>query len=229
MFYIISDIHGEFDLFIKLLKTINFNENDKMIICGDIIDKGPNSIKLLKYIKNKSNMIFLLGNHEYEFLKYYSKVMSEVEDGFNSDEVLTKLNNYFPKEVDLLTWEDINFLEDAPFYYESSDYICVHAGVKLNENKEIIDLNKIDVNTFLYDRRTKEETFEIKNSKCVFYGHTPTSYICNEPKILAYCRPNITKSYSIKSFYKIHLDCGVYLNKVLGCFCIDTCKCIYVK
>ena len=75
MDYIISDIHGEFDLFIKLLKTINFTEDDKMIICGDIIDKGPNSIKLLKYIKNKSNMIFLLGNHEYEFLKSYSKVI----------------------------------------------------------------------------------------------------------------------------------------------------------
>ena len=40
MEYIISDIHGEYDLFIKLLEKIKFNKNDKMIICGDIFDKG---------------------------------------------------------------------------------------------------------------------------------------------------------------------------------------------
>ena len=68
----------------------------KALLALAIIHQGEIYPKhIIKYINNKSNMIFLLGNHEYEFLKYYSKVMSEVEDGFDSDEVLTKLNNYF--------------------------------------------------------------------------------------------------------------------------------------
>ena len=80
----------------ELLNKINFNKNDKMIICGDVIDKGNNSIKLLKYIRKQSNMFFIIGNHEYEFLKYYNRLMLEVEDGFDYNKLLTKINDYFP-------------------------------------------------------------------------------------------------------------------------------------
>lgn len=41
MRYIVSDVHGEYDLFVRLLKRISFSEEDKMYICGDVIDKGP--------------------------------------------------------------------------------------------------------------------------------------------------------------------------------------------
>ena len=50
MIYCISDVHGEYELFQKLIEKINFSNNDKMYICGDIIDKGINSIELAKYI-----------------------------------------------------------------------------------------------------------------------------------------------------------------------------------
>ncbi len=40
MLYVCSDIHGEYDLFVKMLQRINFSSMDEMIICGDIIDKG---------------------------------------------------------------------------------------------------------------------------------------------------------------------------------------------
>ena len=55
MLYCISDIHGELDLFIKLLKKINFNKNDQLIILGDIIDKGTKSIELSELIFSKNS------------------------------------------------------------------------------------------------------------------------------------------------------------------------------
>lgn len=229
MDYIISDIHGEYDLFVTLLNKINFSNADKMIICGDIFDKGNQSIKLLKYIRRHNNIIFLLGNHEYEFLKYYDKIMRELEEGFDSDQVLCKINNYFAYETDNLSWDDLYWLEECSYFYETESYICVHAGVRLNGKKEVIRLKDNDINYLVYDRKLKEESIIINNSKCVFYGHTPTSYLCNEYKILTYKRANSEKPYSIKDYYKIHLDCGVYLGGVLGCFCVDTCESIYVK
>lgn len=229
MDYIISDIHGEYDLFIKLLNKINFTKNDKMIICGDIFDKGNQSIKLLKYIKKQENMIFLIGNHEYEFLKYYDKIMKELEEGFDSRQVLCQINEYFDNETDKLSWEDLYWLEECAYFYETEDYICVHAGVKLNNKSEVISLEDTEINFLIYDRKLKEEGLIINNSKCVFYGHTPTSYLCNESKILTYKRTNCSKTYSIKDYYKIHLDCGVYLSGVLGCFCVNTCESIYVE
>lgn len=45
MKYIISDIHGCFDQYQKLLEKINFSSEDKLYVLGDAADRGPESIK----------------------------------------------------------------------------------------------------------------------------------------------------------------------------------------
>ena len=45
MLYFASDIHAQYDLFLALLEKIKFSEKDEMIICGDIVDKGPDSVR----------------------------------------------------------------------------------------------------------------------------------------------------------------------------------------
>lgn len=55
----------------------------------------------------------------------------------------------------------------------------------------------------------------------------PTSYISNESKILKYKRET-SSTKTIKDYYKIHLDLGVWLHGVLGCYCVDTCEEFYV-
>ena len=62
--YVISDLHGHFDLLIKLLETISFSENDILYIIGDICDRGPDSLKILFYIQDHNNIILIKGNHE---------------------------------------------------------------------------------------------------------------------------------------------------------------------
>lgn len=69
MKYVISDIHGEYELFCSLLNRINFSIEDSMYICGDIIDKGPESVRLAKYISGLKNVLCIIGNHELAFLK----------------------------------------------------------------------------------------------------------------------------------------------------------------
>ena len=60
MRYCVSDIHGEYELFEQLLKKIKFSSEDKMYICGDIIDKGKSPVKLAKYISSFSPWIMHL-------------------------------------------------------------------------------------------------------------------------------------------------------------------------
>ena len=43
MDYCISDIHGYYGLFCRLLDKIRFGDKDKLYVLGDIIDKGPDS------------------------------------------------------------------------------------------------------------------------------------------------------------------------------------------
>lgn len=225
MIYIVSDIHGEYDLFIKLLQRINFSSNDEMIVCGDIIDKGKDSVKLLKFIMSMPNIRSIIGNHEYAFLKKYWAIMEDSPEDF--DEVLNELQNYFP-DGNLLDWETIDWLESLPYYIEEDAFICVHAGIRLSKEYRLLPLENMEREYLVYDRQFKEPSVIPITNKCVFFGHTPTSYIINEPKIITY-KKNSQNQNTINDYYKIHLDLGVWIHGVLGCFCVDTCEEIYVN
>lgn len=60
-----SDIHGHKEKFIKMLKTINFQHNDRLYILGDVIDRGPDPLAVLQIVADMRNAVFLIGNHEY--------------------------------------------------------------------------------------------------------------------------------------------------------------------
>ena len=229
MIYCVSDIHGEYELFLRLLDMIKFSDGDTLISCGDIIDKGQDSIRLLKFIVSMPNARCINGNHEYTFLKYYWGLMMESPNDF--DYILKKLQEYFPNDGNLLDWETVDWLESLQYYIEGSDFICVHACVPLDGNNRVLPLEKATREQLVYDRNFKNPDLEIKDRKCVLFGHTPTSYLLNgESKIIAYRRKEAENNGNkITDFYKIHLDTGTWLDGVLGCFCIDTCRAHYVK
>ena len=66
--YAISDLHGQYELFKKLLEAIHFSDDDFMYVLGDAIDRGPDGIQILQMIKNAPNMDLLIGNHEFMML-----------------------------------------------------------------------------------------------------------------------------------------------------------------
>lgn len=67
---VMSDIHGCFNEMIALLKAADYKPaDDFIVICGDLIDRGPDSAKVVKYwyeIQNSHphRCIVLRGNHE---------------------------------------------------------------------------------------------------------------------------------------------------------------------
>ena len=69
---VISDIHGEIELFERLLADVNYDSShDQLILLGDYVDRGPNSKKVLdKVIELKSDgALVLKGNHEDMMIK----------------------------------------------------------------------------------------------------------------------------------------------------------------
>ena len=66
--YVISDLHGQYKMFKKLLEKAAFSDADQLYMLGDAIDRGPDGIKILQYVMNTPNMHFLLGNHEFMML-----------------------------------------------------------------------------------------------------------------------------------------------------------------
>lgn len=226
MTYFVSDVHGQYELFIRLLEKIGFSDKDEMYVLGDMIDKGKGSIRLLKYVMGKPNIHCIMGNHEYRLLYEYHSIMEDSPTDFS--EVLTMLQNHFAPEDDPLTFEVLDWLECLPYYIEGEDFIAVHAGVPADEENNLIDPADALPEQLIYDRAFKKQDYIPKSEKCVIFGHTPTVYICGKPIILAYKKKGKTGK-TIDDYCKIHIDTDTWESKVLGCLCKEKLTVTYVK
>lgn len=68
----IGDIHGCHQEFAELLSLLHLQSDDRLIVLGDLVNRGPDSIKVLD-LARKHNAIALLGNHEHRLLQAYRK------------------------------------------------------------------------------------------------------------------------------------------------------------
>lgn len=66
MIYVCSDIHGDFQIYNKIINKIT--SNDKLYILGDVIDRKDDGIKIIQDIMKRDNVELILGNHEWFLL-----------------------------------------------------------------------------------------------------------------------------------------------------------------
>ena len=152
--YVTADIHGCYDEYMALLDKAGVElEKDKLIIAGDIVDRGSGSLEMLRYLKSEpENVTFLKGNHDEDFQFYCSELKSLYE---KEGRGLT-LREYVDKYPEIFYWNfsdrygtvyelthkpDVK-IEDFAGWYESFSkmeyfkkleidgrkYIIVHAG-----------------------------------------------------------------------------------------------------
>lgn len=225
MDYCISDIHGYYGTFCRLMDKIKFGGGDRLFVLGDFIDKGPESVRLAKLLFSLRNVICIAGNHEYDFLKYYRSLMMDTED---YGRVLEQLRGYFP-DGELLDWETVDAIDFLPFFAETENFIGVHAGIPVR-NGVLVPMQEVTPEQLVYDRRFKDADVLPQGEKCVLFGHTPVRYLTGRDEILLYPRAGAPQgSGAIGDYCKIHLDTGVYLGGTLGCIAVDACRCFYVE
>lgn len=153
--YAVSDIHGHFDLFQKALNKINFTESDQLYVIGDAIDKGPDGIKLLQYIKSQGNKDLLIGNHEWLMLESINMRGLDKCTGpqrelwlfYNGGEDTFEEYKYLSKDerIELLNWLRHRLLIKQ-VNVAGKEFILTHSNY-LPEcaNKEYLDLKEKDI------------------------------------------------------------------------------------
>lgn len=77
MHYVCADIHGQYELFKKLLKELNLQLSDRLYVLGDAIDRGPDSFGVLGEIMGRENIEMFIGNHEAMMFDYLYKTANQ--------------------------------------------------------------------------------------------------------------------------------------------------------
>jgi len=129
-----GDIHGCFDELKKLRNSLNLQSGDVEVCVGDIITKGKDSIKTLRYFQ-QNNIQSVLGNHENKLLRY-------IEHSQNSENNPVILDEDESAIIDDLNSDDIEFLKKLPLYIQFGSITVLHGG--LLNNQRLSDLTKKD-------------------------------------------------------------------------------------
>ena len=68
--YVVGDIQGCYDQLARLLDHVNFDTNEDTLFCvGDLVNRGPKSLKTLRFLKSfKNQCVTVLGNHDIHLL-----------------------------------------------------------------------------------------------------------------------------------------------------------------
>lgn len=229
MKYVVSDIHGHYTHFLKLLEEINFTDDDTLYILGDIIDRGPENINLVRKVMSTPNIKMILGNHEDMMLGYY-KGKSIFDKAYFKAIWYRNGGDYTDREFKTLEKEEqdkiLDYFLSLPLELEVTVngvvYNLVHGSyvddsikVKLNENEysEIV----------LWERINPKDNGP--KNKVVVFGHTCTKYY----------KGNVGDKYTIwNNNNLIGIDCGMAgftrnpLKSQLGCLCLDNLEEIYI-
>ena len=164
----IGDIHGNIEKLNELLKQLSPQKEDTIVFLGDYIDRGLYSkevINRLIMLSEKTNCIFLKGNHEDLLLKALQT--SAVEDVFNwliagggtTIDSYGKIENIFKLHN--------HFFDKLKPYYLTEKYLFVHAGI--NPNRQLEEQEEYDLlwirDNFIYKKH--------KLKQKIIFGHTP--------------------------------------------------------
>jgi protein phosphatase len=195
---ITSDIHGNLNLFKRLLDKVNYSSDDYLFINGDLCEKGPNSLEVVNYVRKliNENVFVTKGNcdvvHRYVFngnegiIPYIqnrtesilNEMMAKYDKSLDDFLNLQELTVFYKENFS----EMINWLESLPIAYETDDYIMVHAGID-----NLQDWYETEEATALYAKSFHESDHQ--SEKTVIVGHWPvinyrSNQICSHNPLL---------------------------------------------
>lgn len=232
MTYVMSDIHGQYQKYLKMLDLIHFGDIDDLYILGDVVDRGEQSAELLMDMSMRANVFPILGNHDLTASILLKKLCTEITEN-NHD-------SQFPPEIlELLSlWqmdggqetidsfqklppEDrsslIDYLDEFVPYetleVNGNQFILVHGGIPYS--KKNLPLEKQAVHELVTERPDYHKRYY--NDMYLVTGHTPTVSIGNEYEGRIY-----------RGHGHIAIDCGAGFGLPLGCIRLDDFREFYI-
>lgn len=235
MHYVCSDIHGRYDRYAALLAEIDLRPRDTLYILGDVLDRGPDGIKILQNMMVRPNVVPILGNHEFTAAVCLPWLLEEVTEralaALDESRLAALqewlLNGGAPtlQELRGLTAEErqdiLDYLGEMELYAQveagGRSFVLVHAG--LGHFAPDRPLEDYELDELLFDRPRPDRDFW--PDRYLVYGHTPTRLL----------RKQLGEPLSdriLRRGRQFAIDCGCSFGGKLGCLCLDTLEEYYV-
>jgi protein phosphatase len=180
----IADIHGNLDLFKRLLAKVGFGGSDLLLLLGDLYTKGKQPLETLRYIidlaESNPNVHALRGNCDW------------IENDFNDEErEWFGLRNLLGA---LLSDREADFLRGLPHIIDAGDYVFVHAGLEDKPLDEQDDYRVMKNDGFIeYSGLSFKHWVIVGHMPTINFDHSYNPLILEERRIIAIDGGNVVK------------------------------------
>jgi len=181
MIYVTADLHGRADRLDEVLTAARFSDSDELYILGDVIDRNPDGIALLRRIRDAANMRLLLGNHERMMLEALDDPCARVSERFlaqerwyyNGGEITRRALDRMEEGEREALLDYVRALPlNIPLTVGDRRYLLVHGSPVSRYDPE--DPRYPDETTFAVWKRYDPDADRVEPGVTVIGGHTPT-------------------------------------------------------
>ena len=239
MTYVMSDIHGCYEQYLKLLEIIEFKDSDSMFILGDVVDRGGSPIETLMDMSLRANVFPIMGNHEFAAIAVLKQILNKAKFLITEESLEDIMNDDSAREgmldllQDIYVWgEDggrptmdgfgklsieekesvVEYLEEFALYevVTVNGMKFVLAHAGVPEGATLRNLDRCDAYDFVLSDTDYSKVY-FKDAILVT-GHYPT----NNGKVW-------------RGNNHIRIDTGCVFGGNLCCVCLDTGEEFYVR
>lgn len=219
MVYVTTDIHGNLSAYRSILEQICLRPEDRLYVLGDVMDRFPHGIRILRDLMARPNARVLLGNHELMMMEYLDNPNAKTEFQWfrNGGEVTLRAYEACDRET---RSEILRFLRSLPLREELTvngrPFLLVHAAPL--EWMDRYNAKNYGPVTFCVWYRLKGDE-PVPGGRTMVFGHTPTCYY-QDQRPMGVCQMGDL----------IGLDCGIAdEDGRLACLRLDDGAVFYSK
>lgn len=182
--WVVGDVHGHAKTLAALIDKLDIDLLDRIVLLGDLIDRGPDSCKVIKMARENHQIFAVKGNHEEMMLKCFDPFHLE-NPGLNQAgwyyiggrETAQSYLNTFQKpdgDIDNLSLvkragHDLAWIESLPDHIVLDEWRLVHAGYSPHEG----ELDSQSTDSLLWVRgEFHNSTRILDENRTIVFGHS---------------------------------------------------------
>ena len=180
----IGDVHGYADTLLALLDSLDLSSRDRVVLLGDLVDRGPRSCEVIRIAREDPQIFSVLGNHEEMMLNSFDVDNIETMTAQQTnwfyvggratnqsyiDEFTNSQGQIDDFDLRMRVGKDLAWLDSLPHHIVLDDFRLVHAGYSPWDG----DLDLQSTDTLMWIRSEFHNSITpVDEDRTVVFGHS---------------------------------------------------------